>query len=345
MTDETRNSGTPAGPGDAGGPDDPVGRLIRLAGPRPAVPEERLARLRAVVHASWRRSLRRDRRRGLAALIGMQIGAAGAIALVVGGVYWLNNRTRGAGAPVATIVRTEGRILRLDGRAAEPGGLLAEGGGITTDPGARVALRTVAGVSIRLDSGSELRFTRARVVDLGRGAIYVDTQGSAAPGAIQVRTRLGTIFDTGTQFEVRLASDGLQLTVRTGTASLARDGRTSPAPGGTCLRVNDAGAIETGQVAVDGSEWDWEESIAPPFELEGRTLGNYLDWLERETGWQASFADSSIESSARAIELHGSTSGLRPGDTPDAVLPACGLRHRLEGRMLILERPVQGGAR
>jgi len=335
MSDEPRNSGTPAGPA---GPDDPVGRLIRLAGRRQAVPEERLSRLRAVVHASWRRSVSRDRRRGLAALIGMQIGAAAAVAMLVGGVYWLHDRTRGAGAPVATIVRADGRALRLDGRAAEPGGLLVEGGGVTTDAGARVALRTVDGVSIRVDSGTELRLTAARIVELQRGAIYVDTQGSAPSGAIEVRTRLGTIFDTGTQFEVRLAGDGLQLTVRTGGARLARDGRTSPATAGTRLHVNDAGAVETGTVAVDGSEWDWEESIAPPFELEGRTLGDYLDWLERETGWQATFADASIAGTARAIVLHGSTSGVRPADTPDAVLPACGLRHRLEGRVLIIER-------
>jgi ferric-dicitrate binding protein FerR (iron transport regulator) len=315
-----------------------VGRLIRLAGKRQAVPEERLSRLRAVVHASWRRSVSRDRRRGLAALIGMQIGAAAAVAMLVGGVYWLHDRTRGAGAPVATIVRAEGRTLSLDGRAAEAGGFLVQGGGVTTDAGARVALRTVDGVAIRVDSGTELRLTAARVVELERGGIYVDTQGSAPSGAIEVRTRLGTISDVGTQFEVRLASDGLQLTVRTGAARLARDGRTSPAPAGTRLSVSATGALETRGVAADGSEWDWEASIAPPFELEGRTLGDYLDWLERETGWQATFADASVAGPARAIVLHGSTSGVRPGDTPEAVLPVCGLRYRREGRALVIER-------
>jgi ferric-dicitrate binding protein FerR (iron transport regulator) len=316
--------------------DDPVGRLIRLAGPRPAVPEERLGRIRAVVHASWRQSVGRDRRRGLAAVIGWPLATAAAIAVLVGGFYWLHDRGRGAGTQVATIVRAEGRVLRLDGRAAESGGRLDEGGGVATGPDGRAALRTRDGVSVRVDSGTEMRLTAAGVLELERGAIYVDTRGSALLRALEVRTRLGTISDVGTQFEVRLAGDGLQLTVRTGAARLARGGTMSPAPAGTRLRVDSGGAVETSGVAADGSDWDWVEAIAPPFEIEGRTLGDYLDWLAQETGWQVTFAEASMAGSARTIVLHGSTSGLRPGDTPDAVLPACGLRPRLEGGVLVI---------
>src|SRR5258707_923406 len=122
------------------------------------------------------------------------------------------------------------------------------------------------------------------MVELERGAIYVDTEGSAPQHNIEVRTRLGTISDVGTQFEVRLEGDTVQLTVRTGAASLTRDGRKSPAPAGTRLRLNAAGAVESGQAPAEGTEWDWAQAIAPPFELEGHTLGEYLDWLGRETG-------------------------------------------------------------
>jgi len=342
MSDETRPPKPPAG---QSGADDPLGRLIGLAGPRPAVPEERLARMRSVVHARWRQTVTRDRRRGLAGLLGLQIATAAVVATLVGAGYWLHERSRGTGASAATIVRAEGRVLRLDGRAAESGGLLGEGDGVTTDPAGRAALRTIDGVSVRVDSDSRVRFPAARVVELERGAIYIDTEGSAPQHAIEVRTRLGTISDVGTQFEVRLEGDTVQLTVRTGAASLTRDGRTSPAPAGTRLRVNAAGAVEGGRAPAEGSEWDWAQAIAPPFELEGRTLGDYLDWLERETGRRVTFADPSIAGPSRAIVLHGSTAGIRPGDTPDAVLPACGLRHRLDDGVLVVERAGGGAAR
>ena len=248
-------------------------------------------------------------------------------------------------SPVATIVRAEGRVLRLDGRAAEPGGFLDASAGLTTGADGRAALRTASGVSVRVDRETELRFQSAAVLVLARGGIYVDTESSAKPGAVEVRTPLGTISDVGTQFEVRLADDELRLAVRTGAASLTRDGRRSPAPAGTRLRVEAGGAVETSKVPLDGADWDWVQAIAPPFELEGRTLGDYLDWLERETGRRVTFADPSIAGPSRAIVLHGSTAGIRPGDTPDAVLPACGLRHRLDDGVLIVERAGDGAPR
>ncbi len=345
MSDDT---GLPRPPEGAGPPDDGVGRLIHLAGARPAVPEERLARVRTVVHGHWRRTVSRERRRGLAMRLGLPLATAAAVAILVGAGLLLRDRVRGSGAsmaPVATIVRAEGRVLRLDGRAAEPGGFLDASAGLTSGADGRAALRTGSGASVRVDRGTELRLPAAGVLELERGAIYVDTGSFGARGAIEVRTPLGTIADLGTQFEVRLADDGLRLAVRSGAASLTRDGHTSSAPAGTRLRVDAGGAVETSKVLLDGEDWDWVQAIAPPFEIEGRTLGDYLDWLERETGRRVSFADPSIAVSSRAIVLHGSTAGIRPGDTPDAVLPACGLRHRLDDGVLVVERAGGGAAR
>jgi ferric-dicitrate binding protein FerR (iron transport regulator) len=336
MSDETGSARTP------GGPDDAIGRLIERAGPRPAVPAERLARLEMAVHAHWRRTVRRDRRRGLMVVIGLPLASAAAIAALVGIGYWMHGGPLGAGAPAATVVRAEGRVLRLDGRGIEAGGLLEMGAGLRTGPDGRVAMRTLDGVAVRVDSNSEVRLLEGQVLELERGAVYADTEGSDRLHAIEIRTRLGTITDVGTRFEVRLAAEGLRLDVRTGVASLTRGGQTSSASAGTRLRVDPGGVIETGEVPIDDSDWDWVQDIAPPFGLEGRNLGDYLDWLTHETGWRVSFADPSIAASARTIVLHGSASGLRPGDTLDAVLPACGLRYRLEHGSLVIDRAGPG---
>src|SRR2546427_815740 len=127
MSDVTK---PPEDPESVESSDDPIARLIRLAGPRPPVPEERMAR------------------------------------------------------------------VRDDGRAA---------------------LRLDAGPSVRLDAGSDLRLVSAHVLELRRGAVYVDTgarspNGSAATASgaegpaspIEIRTSLGRVRDVGTQFEVRL---------------------------------------------------------------------------------------------------------------------------------------------
>src|SRR2546425_1197881 len=174
MSDATK---PPKEPESVESSDDAIARLIRLAGLRPPVPQERTARVRDIVHARWREAVRRDRRR-IVVLIAAPLAAA--IIVVIGAGFWLRDRIGATGARAATVARTEGRVLLRDGRVAEPGGILVAGAGLTTGPDGRAALRLDAGPSVRLDAGSDLRLVSAHVLELRRGAVYVDT-GARSP--------------------------------------------------------------------------------------------------------------------------------------------------------------------
>ena len=76
--------------------------------------------------------------------------------------------------------------------------------------------------------------------------------------------------------------------------------------------------------------WQWVQEIAPSFAIEGRTLGEFLAWVGRETGWQVRWLDAGAAPRALAVVLHGSVEGLPPEQALAAVLPTCGLAHRLE---------------
>jgi ferric-dicitrate binding protein FerR (iron transport regulator) len=215
---------------------------------------------------------------------------------------------------------------------------------LSTGPGGMAAIRLAGGPSLRVGVLTELTFSAARVVDLRHGDLYIDSGAGPAGGAlpIEIRTPLGRVRDVGTQFALRLTDDALVVSVREGSAVLARAGRTYTAGAGTRLRAPASGAVETGTVAPRGSEWDWALGVAPPFEMEGRTLRDYIAWLSRETGWRVEFADPAAAPAALAVVLHGSTSGLRPDETPDAVLPACGLTYRRDGGTLLIESAGAG---
>jgi FecR-like protein len=337
----------PEQPVDPERKDDPIARLIRLAGPRESVPAEREARVHEAVHASWRDAVLRERRRG-ALLRTAQIAAG--LLLAVGVVHWLRDRNQIAGVPVASILKVHGRVLAGGSLIDATGGGFGAGTEITTGSDGRVALRLGSGPSVRLDTDTDVRLISAGVVEMRRGALYVDTgtplaEGPAAkpgPETIRILTGLGRVRDVGTQFQVRLAGGALQVSVRGGVATLERDDRSYAAPAGTRLSVDARGAVATGTVAPRGADWDWVLTVAPPFDLEGHTLRDYLDWLSRETGWRVAYADPSIGSGAATIMLHGSTSGLRPDETPAVVLPTCGLQHRLDGETLVIERPAGG---
>ena len=75
--------------------------------------------------------------------------------------------------------------------------------------------------------------------------------------------------------------------------------------------------------------------------MEGKTLGEFLDWVSREGAWTVTFADPRSSDAARATVLHGKPDllrGLTPAEALDVVMPACGLRHRIDGDRVVIER-------
>ena len=80
----------------------------------------------------------------------------------------------------------------------------------------------------------------------------------------------------------------------------------------------------------------WVQEIAPTFRLEGRTLADFLVWVERETGWRVTWADPARGATATSVVLHGSGEELQPEQALAAVLPTCGLADRREGETVVV---------
>lgn len=317
--------------------DDPIARLLEQAGPRPVAPDERLDRVRETVRAHWRVEVSAAPRRRTSVWATAALAAAAAVAVVVGwGLWSRSEHPPGAGKPMAVLLKSEGSIRLAGGAPLRAGDALAPGASIESAADGRAALELADGTSLRIDSGTRVRLLSGPTLDFEQGAIYLDSGRAQMRHAfLEVRTRWGVVRDIGTQFEVRLAGDEMWLSVREGLATLAHSGRSFAAPAGTRLVARESGVESR---ALEGPDWSWVLAIAPAFEMEGRTLAYYLDWLSRETGWRVEFADPAIARESSTIVLHGSVADLRPDETPAAVLPTCGLRHRLSDGTLLIER-------
>ena len=191
--------------------DDHIGRLLRLAGPREAVPADRLRRVKAAAHAEWRQQTR-ARSRKIA--IGWSLGALAAAALVLVGVRLArrdDGRVESPRHELATIDALSGavRLLSSSERAAEPtlfqiGDRIQAGDGVDTTSGGLAALRLAGGASVRVDRGTRLRLLSDDTLALDEGTIYVDSGDSRGARSLEVRTAVGIARDIGTRFEVRL---------------------------------------------------------------------------------------------------------------------------------------------
>ena len=333
--------------------DDEVARLVRLAGTSDPIAAERLARVRTAVYGAWRdeyvvREVTTWRRQLTVAVL-----FAAAASVVIAVAIWGPFRTP-APALVAHIVHSTGQATGSPGPFTA-GGAVMSGSTVTTADGP-LAMTLTSGVHLRLDASSTARLVSATDVVLERGAVYVDSAGAHPTqpdgSPISIHTPAGVVRDIGTQFDVRIEDVGLG----TGIRIRVRDGQVRVTyANGVEARVG-AGeelfsrpdgsdrSISRGPRATTGNEWAWAERAAPPFSVEGKTLGAFLDWVSREGGWTVTFADSGFSAAARDIELHGRPdllSGLTLAEALDVVIPICELRHRIEingGHRVVIER-------
>jgi ferric-dicitrate binding protein FerR (iron transport regulator) len=221
-----------------------------------------------------------------------------------------------------------GRLIR--GSPVRPSEWVETGAG-------RAALRLTNGTSMRLDSGARVRLLSPSIIELSRGAIYLDT-GPNATG-LEVRTPFGVAHDIGTQFEVRVADNALRVRVRTGLVELRSGSIALPARPGTELTLA-SGNVVTRPFAAFGPEWDWAARLAPVFETEGRPLSVFLEHVCREQGWTLRYADAQLAREASGIILHGSLHGLDAADAVAAALRTSGLTSSLERGELLVMRPA-----
>lgn len=327
-----------------------IGPLLRLAGPREPVPADRMRRVKAAVHAEWRQQSRARSRRVIA---GWSAGAFAAAALLLFGVRLAVRDDTVAPGPaqtVATIEAVSGAagVTFASGGAAptllQPGLGIREGDGVDTTRGGRAALRLAGGVSLRVDRGTRLQLTSGSAITLEEGSIYIDSGKNLADNALEIRTAVGVVRDVGTRFEVRFKGSDLRVRVRDGLVRLSQSRQSHEAKPGEELTLDGNGRIERRVVPVHGADWAWAAALAPPFDLEGRSLRDFVDWIAGENGWQVHFADAAVERKSRTTTLHGSIKDLTPEEALSAVLPASGVDHRLENGVLWI-LPGAGGAK
>jgi ferric-dicitrate binding protein FerR (iron transport regulator) len=202
-------------------------------------------------------------------------------------------------------------------------------------------LRLAGGPTVRLDIQTRLRFVSAAALELERGALYVDSGSGSRHAAIEIRTPVGTARDIGTRFAVRVldaTKPALIVRVRDGEVLTRHRGHSYLTPAGQELLLRRDGTTERRAASPHGPEWDWVLEASPGFDIEGRSLREFLDWVSSETGWRIVFADPGLADSAAGILLHGSIGNLRPDRAPFAVLPGAGLEGEVVDGTLVVRR-------
>lgn len=307
-----------------------VAKLLNLAGPRARISPDIERRVHSKVYDEWRRSsvIARGMRRAipyalaatvlLAVAIGMRapdvsLKPIGSVALVAGG----------ASAAGATFI---------------PGSTIHAGDTIRS--GAQgISIRLNNGASLRLRANSEVLFADAGELTLESGGLYADTgQPIYRSGHLVVHTPTATTTDIGTQFMVTYASDTMSVAVREGIVDVASGQQNFTATAGEKLTVKPGDDVTTEEIPTSHESWEWAEELAPPYDIENRSLLDFLKWFARETGRELSFASDDVRLSAMRTRLHGSIANMTPLEAANSVLSSTAFRFQINQQNVQIDK-------
>ena len=260
--------------------------------------------------------------------------AVAAVLAAVGVTVWVARPPLAAPA-IGSLSRLDGRELSVtyglfQRRNLQSGDSLRIGDRLTTDGPARVAL--ARGGTLRIAAGSTVQVTGRRRLSLQRGLIYVDIPpGLPAEEPLRVDTRAGSVEHVGTEFEVLTDDRAVRVRVREGRIRFLGKTDTVLADAGTELLVTPGKAIAQRSIDTFGGDWSWTTALAPDYDIEGRPLIGFLQWVSRELGRPLDFADANARKIADRTILHGSVRHQAPMDAMSNVLATTSLKYEIRG--------------
>ena len=309
--------------------DDPsIERALTSALRTEPLDDETLERLRATVMDEWRtaNAPARFERKGR----WIAVSAAAVVgALAVGFIV----RPTGDAAVVGTIARLNDGAIDVRGTfwrhwTAHVGDALKTGETLTVH--GPVLLSLMQGGTLRVAAGSVLDLTGGAEVSLAHGLVYLDVAPSIKTSTpLRILTRVGAVEHLGTQFEVLSNEGAVRIRVREGRVRLVGHAGTVVASAGTELLASVRGGISQRSVETYGRDWLWVAALAPDYDIEGRPLIDFLQWVSRELGRRVEYADAHARDLAAHTIMHGSVRGREPLEALADVLATTSLTYEM----------------
>ena len=327
-------------------------RLLRLAGPRARIPGDIEARVYERVRREWqassqqpdgarvyqfvRREWEKDKTRRRYRRWALPVALAASLVLAVTMVL-----QPPPSAPKRLMIGTIAKVVDEAASGALPGvgQPVYAGDVLSTGDGQMLSVVVNNATSLRLDGNTTLAFVAKDEFRLESGRAYADTGDFMyRDRGLVIHTAMGKVTDVGTQCSVQVAAERLDVAVREGRVDVSHGAGEFVAVAGERLRLYENNTTEMDAIAPHDPYWDWTASLAPEFNIENKSLLDFLRWAARETGRELVFEDTELRMSAMRTDLHGSVQDFEPLEAVESVLATTNFRYRLEADRIVIGR-------
>ena len=327
-----------------------IARLLRLAGTSEQIPtdiESRVydrvrteweasttppnsQRVYAKVRREWNKTPSRSRVRRWAIPVALAASILLAVAVVLQPAPPVPTNV-----PVGTIAKNLDSTTRRLGEGAS----IYRGDTIATGKNGGMSITLANSESLRVDAATTITVVEKNRFRLHEGRVYADTGDFIYRGkGLVVETDFGTVTDVGTQFSVHALEDSLDIVVREGRVDVAGNARELVAVAGERMILEAGGTAALQTLEPYDEYWDWMTDLTPSYDLENRSLLDFLRWVARETGRELVFEDNELRMAAMRTDLHGSVQDFTPVEAVAAVMPTTNFRYRLEPARIVILR-------
>ncbi len=327
---------------------DEIEKLLKLAGPRDEVPNAVEERIYELVRREWRattqqpdggniykrvrRVWKRDARVDTFFRWSLPLGGVAAAALAI---FVL---TQPVPVPMISIA-TVSKVVQPTAASSRfsSGMAIFAGDPISTGDGEGLSLLLARRESLRIDENTEIRIDARDKFTLIRGRVYADTgQFVYRDGGLIIETEFGTVTDVGTQFSVRSHDQALDVAVREGRVDIASDTTEFAVMVGERMHLRSNAEPQVAKIGAHDEHWAWAADLAPDFDIENRSLFDFLRWAARETGRELVFENDELRMAAMRNDIHGDISKLTPDEALRAILPTSSLKYRIEPDKIVI---------
>lgn len=328
-----------------------VARLMRLAGESESIPTdiesrvyERVVaewesssaqpdseRVYANVRREWNRTPARSRVRRWALPVALAASVVLAVAVVLQPAPPVPSNV-----PIGTIVKNLGN----SSRQTAPGSPVYPGETVMTGEDGGLSIRLANAESLRLDASTKLAVLTGNAFRLIEGRVYADTgEFMYRDKGLIIETSLGTVTDVGTQFSVHEMGQGLVVAVREGRVDVVDGAHEHIAVAGERVTLEPGMVATVSTLDSHDEYWEWVTDLSPSYDIENRSLLDFLRWAARETGRELEFEDNELRMAAMRTDLHGSVQGFSPADAVAAVMATTPtFRYRMERDKIVVSR-------
>ena len=327
-----------------------MARLLRLAGPRAEIPADAESRVYARVLKEWQASTDAPNDARVYDLVHRTWKRDAALAATK---RWVLPMALAASAALVAIFILQpeqvppvavGTVAKVVSPATSDGALalgdeIYAGMTIETGDGQGMSFLLARNESLRLDENSAIRVDTRDQFTLLRGRVYADTgEFVYRDGGLRIDTMFGAVTDIGTQFAVSIQDSLLDVAVREGRVDVRHDTHKYVAMSGERIRLQNQGEVDVDPLALTDEYWNWTTDLAPAFDIEGRSLMDFLKWAARESGRILYFEDSELRMAAMRTDLHGSISDFSPLEAIESVLATTAFSYHIEPDQIVIER-------